>query len=110
MNKSVPTLLGIVIILLVVVLAVLIVNYKVTKGLGEGQQVVGTVGGEVLTGQETPDEVIDASTVLGSREPEPAEKVTLTPEQQRRMSDRRGDAEQRRQERSGGGAPGGEPE
>jgi hypothetical protein len=107
MNKSVPTLLGIVIILLVVVLVVLVVNYKVTKGLGEGKQVMGTVGGEILTGEETPDEVIDASTVLGSREPEPAEATTLSPEQQRRMQDRRADSQERREERTGRGAPGG---
>ncbi len=110
MNKSVPTLLGIIIILLVAVLAVLIVNYRVTKGLGEGKQVMGTVGGEILTGEEAPEEVIDASTVLGSREPQAEEKVTLSPEQQRRMSDRRAAARERMEEHRGEGAPGGEPQ
>jgi hypothetical protein len=102
MNKSVPTLLGIVIILLVVVLAVLIVNYKTTKGLGEGKQLVGTVGGELLLGEESPEEFIDTSTVTGSREPEPAEATTVTPELQQRSVERRGGAGGRRG--TGGGA------
>jgi hypothetical protein len=69
MNKSVPTLLGIVIILLVVVLVVLIYNFKMTQEMGKGGIPVGTVGGEKLLGVETPKEQIDASTVLGSKEP-----------------------------------------
>jgi len=107
-NKSVPTLLGIVIILLVVVLAVLIVNLQTTKGLGQGKQVVGTVGGEMLTGEQAPDEVIDASTVAGSREPEPVEPITVTPEQQQKMSENRQKAEERRESGAPGrGGPGG---
>ncbi|MBN1458185.1 MAG: hypothetical protein JXA57_01525 [Armatimonadetes bacterium] len=70
MNKSVPTLLGIVIILLVVVLVVLVYTYKMTQELSAGGQVVGTVGGEVLTGVEAPEEDIGTSEVLGAREPE----------------------------------------
>ena len=70
MNKSVPTLLGIVIILLVVVLVVLVYTYRMTQELSAGGQVVGTVGGRVLTGVETPEEEIGASEVLGAREPE----------------------------------------
>jgi hypothetical protein len=69
-NKSVPTLLGIVIILLVVVLVILVYNYKMTQELGTGARVVGTVGGEALTGVEAPKEEIGASTVLGERQPE----------------------------------------
>ncbi len=70
MNKSVPTLLGIVIILLVVILVVLVVNYQVTKGIGEGGRVVGTVGGEMLTGEEAPEEYIPASALGGRAEQE----------------------------------------
>ncbi len=70
MNKSVPTLLGIVIILLVVVLVVLFFNYQLTQKLGAGESVVGTVGGKALTGVEPPTEEIGASEVLGAREPE----------------------------------------
>jgi hypothetical protein len=103
MNKSVPTLLGIVIILLVIVLAVLIVNYQTTKGLSEGKQVVGTVGGQILTGEEAPEEFIDTSTVTGSREPEPVEAKTVTPEQQQRMREQRREGEQRREQRGGPG-------
>jgi hypothetical protein len=69
-NKSIPTLLGIVIILLVVVLVVLIFNYQLTQKLGAGETVVGTVGGKALTGVEPPKEEIGTSEVLGAREPE----------------------------------------
>jgi hypothetical protein len=109
MNKSVPTLLGIVIILLVVVLAVLIVNYKTTKGLGEGKELVGTVGGEILMGEEAPEEFIDTSTVTGSREPEPVEARQFTSEQRARQSDRRQEVQAGRDERRAereGAAPG----
>jgi hypothetical protein len=54
MNKSVPTLLGILIILVVVVLVVLIYNIKLTEQLGTGATPTGTVGGEVLTGEKAP--------------------------------------------------------
>ena len=67
MNKSVPTLLGIVIILLVVVLVVLVYNYKLTQGLGEGARVVGTTGGELLTGEQAPREFISETEALGRR-------------------------------------------
>jgi hypothetical protein len=69
-NRSVPTLLGIVIILLVVVLVVLIYNYRLTQQLGSGATVVGTVGGKALTGVEPPTEEIGAGEVLGRREAE----------------------------------------
>jgi hypothetical protein len=111
MNKSVPTLLGIIIILLVVVLAVLVVNYKVTKGLGEGQTVTGTVGGQVITGTEAPKENIEGSTVLGSRQPEPVEPTQVSPEQQQRMTENREKMEERREEGAPGRkAPGGGPQ
>ena len=73
MNKSVPTLLGIVIILLVVVLVVLLINYRVTQGISRGERVTGTVGGELLTGEEAPDEFIDETSALGgdADRPEP---------------------------------------
>ena len=70
MNKSVPTLLGIVIILLVVLLVVVIYQYKLTQRLALGERVVGTIGGEALTGVEAPKEDIGVSEVLGAREPE----------------------------------------
>lgn len=70
MNKSVPTLLGIVIILLVAVLVVLLYNYKMTQEIGKGGIPVGTVGGELLTGVEQPKEQIGAPEVLGAREPQ----------------------------------------
>jgi hypothetical protein len=70
MNKSVPTLLGIVIILLVVVLVVLVFNYKMTQEIGKGGIPVGTIGGQALTGVEAPTEEIGTSEVLGAREPE----------------------------------------
>jgi hypothetical protein len=69
MNKSVPTLLGIVIILLVVVLVVLWFNYKMTQQLGAGAIVVGTKGGELLTGVKAPKEEIGTGEVLGAKQP-----------------------------------------
>jgi hypothetical protein len=101
-NKSVPTLLGIVIILLVVVLVVLIYNYKMTQEIGAGGSVVGTVGGEVLMGVETPEEEIGTGEVLGAREPE-SQAVTspaLSPDSRA--------GEQRAQRRAGRGAQRGE--
>lgn len=73
MNKSVPTMLGIVIILLVVVLVVLIINYRVTRGIGAGEELVGTAATGMLAGQQPPDEVIDEASALGGRAdgPEP---------------------------------------
>jgi len=69
-NKSVPTLLGIIIILLVVLLVVVFYNYKLTQELGAGGTVVGTVGGQALTGVEAPKTEIGVGEVLGSREPQ----------------------------------------
>ena len=95
MNKSVPTLLGIVIILLVVVLVVLIVNYRLTQGLGRGERVVGTVGGEILTGEETPDEFIDETSALsGDEGSEPQLSPALRPDS--RAGERRAAAQERR--------------
>lgn len=102
MNKSVPTLLGILIILMVVVLVVLVINYRITKGLGEGQRVVGTAGGELLTGEEAPEEFIDETSALGGRaaEPEPQLSPALRPES------RAAEQRQGRQQRRGADAPG----
>lgn len=106
MNKSVPTLLGIVILLLVVVLVVLIYNYKMTQEMSKGGIPVGTVGGEKLTGVEAPKEVIDASTVLGSKEPE-VEKTTLPPGAASRQGQRAGERGMGgRRGPAGGSAPG----
>jgi hypothetical protein len=99
----VPTLLGIVIILLVVILVVLIVNFQMTKGLGEGQRVVGTVGGELLTGEEAPEEFIDAS-ALGGRA-EPVEGEQPSPETLGRMAEARDKASEARVEAEEEGGP-----
>jgi len=69
-NKSVPTLLGIVIILLVVLLVVVFYNYRMMQEISSGGRVVGTVGGEALTGVEAPKTEIGVGEVLGSREPQ----------------------------------------
>jgi len=91
MNKSVPTLLGIVIILLVVALVVLVYNYKLTQELGKGGQVVGTKTTEMLTGVEPAKEVIGAETVLGARAPKTqAEPSPLAGRATRPGSSRRG--------------------
>jgi len=67
MNKSVPTLLGILVLLVVAVLVVLIYNIKLTNQLGQGLTPTGTVGGEVLTGAKAPTEEL-APAPGGTRE------------------------------------------
>ena len=102
MNKSVPTLLGLVIILLVVVLVVLIVNYRLTQGLGRGERVVGTVGGQLLTGEDAPDEFIDETSALaGGEKIEPQLSPALR--QGSRAGERRAGAQEGRR---GGSPPG----
>ncbi|MCJ7750492.1 MAG: hypothetical protein MUQ65_05290 [Armatimonadetes bacterium] len=108
MNKSVPTLLGIVIILLVVLLVVVIYQYKLTQRLALGERVVGTIGGEALTGVEAPKEDIGISEVLGAREPESEPKAVrrdLEQVQESRESQEavREEREQRRQTEPGAG-------
>ncbi len=98
MNKSVPTLLGIVIILLVVLLVVVIYQYKLTQRLALGERVVGTIGGEALTGVEAPKEDIGVSEVLGAREPE-VEAQRLSPKQLETSRERRSKQEDTREER-----------
>ena len=83
MNKSVPTLLGIVIILLVVVLVVLIYDYKLTSQVVAGGVAVQTTGGRALTGVEGGGEQISPSEVLGTAtvgggQPMPEEKAEKT--------------------------------
>lgn len=97
MNKSVPTLLGIVIILLVVLLVVVIYQYKLTQRLALGERVVGTIGGEALTGVEAPKEDIGVSEVLGAREPE--SEPQLSPAHRPETQDRRQASEAAREER-----------
>jgi hypothetical protein len=103
MSKSVPTLLGLAIILLVAILVVLVMNYQVTKGIGEGKMVVGTKGGEVLVGQDAPDEYIDAS-ALGGRA-EPVEARRLDPDTRRQAVEARQEAEKRQKEAAETGEP-----
>jgi len=97
-NKSVPTLLGIVIILLVVLLVVVIYQYKLTQRLALGERVVGTIGGEALTGVEVPKEDIGVSEVLGAREPEGEPKM-LSPKQIEKSREQRDTREATREER-----------
>lgn len=52
MNRSVPTVLGIIIILMVAALVMLIYDYKLTVELASGSTLVGTVGGRLLTAAE----------------------------------------------------------
>jgi hypothetical protein len=111
MNRSVPTLLGILILLVVVVIVVLVYNIQLTKQLGEGGTAMGTVGGQALTGVEAPKELPQGAGVPTAPEARP-----LTREQQQRRAvqqERRGpEARGRRggQQRGGAGragAPGG---
>jgi hypothetical protein len=110
-NKSVPTLLGIVIILLVVVLVVLIYNYKLTQGLGEGGRIVGTTGGELLTGEQAPKEFISETEAL-ARPPESEARPSpmLTDERARaRYAESEARRAERRAAREAEGTPPGGP-
>jgi hypothetical protein len=102
-NRSVPTLLGIVIILLVVVLVVLVYNMRMTQAIGRGERVVGTVGGELLTGEEAPEEFIEETSALGREpdRPEPRPSPTMR-EGSRAREGRRAGEERRAQRRSAG--------
>jgi len=97
-NKQVPTLLGIVIILLVVVLVLVAYNYKLMQELSSGGQVVGAKSTEALTGVDLPEEQIGAEEALAARagkveaQPSPAMRF---PE---RVGERRAKAEERRAE------------
>jgi hypothetical protein len=84
-NRSVPTLLGIVIILLVVVLVVVVFNYRLYSGLGRGEKVVGTSSHEILTGEEPITEEIGISEVLTAGEPEKTVTGNLEPGPSKRM-------------------------
>lgn len=96
MNKSIPTLLGIVIILLVVVLVVLIIHIRITQGIARGERIVGTKGGELLTGEKAPTEYIDETSALGDRgdQSEPQLSPAMRPDS--RAGQRRQEAAQRR--------------
>ena len=86
-------------LLLVVVLIVLMYNLRMTQAIGRGERVVGTVGGELLTGEDAPDEFIDETSALSNVDrPEP---TTIRPEG--RASDRRQAAEGRRGQRRAAG-------
>jgi hypothetical protein len=104
MNKSVPTLLGILIILVVVVLVVLIYNIKLTNQLATGGSPTGTVGGQILTGEKA------STTMLPPAGPGGQNKPEVLPQ-----GSRRGEPAQRRgvegptrggQRRGDGGRPG----
>jgi hypothetical protein len=69
-NKSVPTLLGILIILVVVVLVVLIYNIKLTNQLATGGTPTGTLGGQILTGEKAPTTMLPPAGPRGQNKPE----------------------------------------
>ncbi len=98
MNKSVPTLLGVAVLLLVVVLVVLIYNIQLTKQLGVGASVVGTVGGEKLTGVEQPKVEASPSEAL-AKQAEKHETVSAQALQRKRMAEGKVEKVQTRQER-----------
>ena len=70
MNKSVPTLLGILIILVVVVLVVLIYNIKLTNQLATGGSPTGTVGGQILTGEKASTTMLPPAGPGGQNKPQ----------------------------------------
>ena len=96
MNRSVPTLLGIMIILMVVMLVMLIYDYRLTSGLASGATVVGTVGGQLLTGVEQPTEQITASETTKRRVAKP-----INPAEIQRKHGKLQEVMQARERRSG---------
>ena len=86
-NKSVPTLLGIVIILLVIVLVVLVYDLRMTANLAAGNVPVGTVGGQMLTGVEAPTEIIGDEEAIGAHV-SASDQETIRPEELRGLTDR----------------------
>jgi hypothetical protein len=99
-NKSVPTLLGIVIILLVALLVVGFYQIRLQRELTAGKTVVGTVGGEVLTGVDMPEEEIGTVEVLGAG-PEGEVKPSPATSPDTRAGERRREAEGKRTAREG---------
>ncbi|MGD0110867.1 MAG: hypothetical protein ABSD48_03315 [Armatimonadota bacterium] len=104
MNKSVPTLLGILIILVVAVLIVLVYNIKLTQQLGTGATPTGTYGGQILTGEKAP------TTMLPPAGPGKGRPETVTPAGRRGERGPRPGAGNRRGEPGNRGGEAGEPE
>ncbi len=69
-SKSVPTLLGILIILVVVVLIVLIYNIKLTNQIATGGTPTGAIGGEILAGEKAPTTVLPPAGPGGQNKPQ----------------------------------------
>jgi hypothetical protein len=83
-NRSVPTLLGIMIVLMVAVLVVLIYDLKVTAGLASGKIVVGTVGGRLISGVDGPVARTGMVAAPGSESPRVGRKTPPVAAQQAR--------------------------
>ena len=66
MNKSVPTLLGVAVILLVVILVLSVYHMTMLARLAQGERVVGTTAQKMLGG-EVPSEEMNASEALAAR-------------------------------------------
>jgi len=107
-NRSVPTLLGIMILLMVAVLVVLIYDYRLTSGLAAGQTVVGTVGGEMLTRVQQPTEQISPSEVFARQAEEPKRINPMEMQRKHGKATHRMVAQERAQQRRAAraGAPG----
>jgi hypothetical protein len=87
-NKSVPTLLGIAIILLVVIAVFTVFQYKFYSQMANGGVVVGTSAHQMLTGAEPQGEQVSASDVLASRM-EKRTPITISPS--RKMQEKAGE-------------------
>ena len=75
MNKSIPTLLGIAIILLVVIAVFTVFQYRFYSQMASGAVVVGTSAHQMLTGAEPQGDQVSPSDALAAR----MEKKTTTP-------------------------------
>ncbi len=67
MNKSIPTLLGLAIILLVVILVLSIYTMTIMSKMAQGEKVVGTVATKALAGGQAPAAEPSASEALAEQ-------------------------------------------
>lgn len=96
MNRSIPTLLGLAIILLVVILVLSIYTMTIMSRMAQGEKVVGTVATKALAGGETPVAEPSASEVLSERM---TEREVVSPTEVQKQQERSGQVVERQTRR-----------
>ena len=98
MNKSVPTLLGVAIILLVVIAVFTVFQYRFYSQMASGAVVVGTSAHQMLTGAEPEGDQVSATDVIGKRM-EKRTPVTVNPQAMMNAKGREGMAQRQQMRR-----------